>query len=120
MLFEMQPPVTLGSRAALRHIPRGRPAGNPPKHGFREEAQLCAPTFPRWDQSGGSSCPWGRRPFSRQDRNCSKCPPLGKRSGGLWIPSWLTKTTVPPLSTISNRDSREKTHMNEGNMTSQK
>lgn len=40
-------------------------------------------TFPLWDQSGGSSWPWGRRPFSRQERNWSKCPPLGKRSGGL-------------------------------------
>lgn len=56
-------------------------------------------TFPLWDQSGGSSWPWGSRPFSRQERNWSKWPPLGKRSGGLCIPSWLTSTTVPPLST---------------------
>lgn len=59
-------------------------------------------TFPLWDQRGGSSWPWGSRPFSRQDRNWSKWPPLGKRSGGLWIPSWLTSTTVPPLSTAGD------------------
>lgn len=26
---------------------------------------------------------------------------MGKRKGGLWIPSWLTSTTVPPLSTAA-------------------
>lgn len=26
---------------------------------------------------------------------------MGKRKGGLWIPSWLTNTTVPPLSTAT-------------------
>ena len=26
---------------------------------------------------------------------------MGKRKGGLWIPSWLTNTTVPPLSTAA-------------------
>lgn len=56
-------------------------------------------TFPLWFQSGGSSCPWGSRPVSKHVRNCSKWPPLGKCRGGLWIPSWLTKTTVPPLFT---------------------
>lgn len=56
-------------------------------------------TFPLWFQSGGSSCPWGSRPVSKHVRNWSKWPPLGKCRGGLWIPSWLTKTTVPPLFT---------------------
>ena len=55
-------------------------------------------TFPCWVQSGGSSCPRGRRPFSRQDRKDSRWPPCGKCSGGLWMPSWLTSTSVPPLS----------------------
>lgn len=56
-------------------------------------------TFPLWFQSGGSSCPWGSRPVSRQVRNWRRWPPLGKCRGGLWMPSWLTKTTVPPLFT---------------------
>ena len=55
-------------------------------------------TLPCWVQSGGSSCPRGRRPFSRQDRKDSRWPPCGKCSGGLWMPSWLTSTSVPPLS----------------------
>ena len=55
-------------------------------------------TFPCWVQSGGSNCPRGRRPFSRQDRKDSRWPPCGKCSGGLWMPSWLTSTSVPPLS----------------------
>lgn len=56
-------------------------------------------TFPLWFQSGGSSCPWGSRPVSRQVRNWRRWPPFGKCKGGLWMPSWLTKTTVPPLFT---------------------
>lgn len=35
-------------------------------------------TCPCWDHSGGSSCPRGRRPFSRQERKASRCPPGGK------------------------------------------
>lgn len=55
-------------------------------------------TFPCWVHSGGSSCPRGSSPFSRHDRKDSRCPPCGKCSGGLWMPSWLTSTSVPPLS----------------------
>lgn len=55
-------------------------------------------TLPCWDQSGGSSWPRGRRPFSRQERNARRWPPWGKCSGGLWVPSWLTKTNVHLLS----------------------
>ena len=70
--------------------------------GGQERTQSLPPspgdTFPCWVQSGGSSCPRGRRPLSRQDRKDSRWPPCGKCSGGLWMPSWLTSTSVPPLS----------------------
>ena len=54
--------------------------------------------LPRWVHRGGSSWPWGRRPVSKQDKNASMCPPLGKWIGGRWTPSWPTRTNVPPLS----------------------
>jgi hypothetical protein len=57
--------------------------------------------FPLCDQSGGSSCPWGSRPFSRHDRNESRWPPFGKWIGGRWTPSCPTSTMVPPLSAVT-------------------
>lgn len=59
----------------------------------------CVP-LPLCDQRGGSSCPWGSRPFSRQERNASRCPPLGKWMGGLCTPSCPTNTMVPPQSAV--------------------
>lgn len=56
--------------------------------------------LPLCDQRGGSSCPWGSRPFSRQERNASRCPPLGKWMGGLCTPSCPTNTMVPPQSAV--------------------
>ena len=32
---------------------------------------------------------------------------MGKQKGGLWIPSWLTSTTVPPLSTATTTQPEE-------------
>lgn len=57
--------------------------------------------LPRWDHRGGSSWPWGKSPFSRQDRKASRWPPLGKWIGGRCTPSWPTNTMVPPVSPIS-------------------
>lgn len=56
------------------------------------------PTLPFWDHRGGSSCPRGKRPVSKQERKARRWPPGGKWSGGRWIPSWLTRTSVPPQS----------------------
>lgn len=66
---------------------------------------MFAITFPFWDQRGGSSWPRGNRPVSRQERKARRWPPGGKCSGGRWIPSWLTRTSVPPQSAgIYGRD----------------
>lgn len=59
---------------------------------------ICWHTLPFWDHSGGSSWPRGKRPVSRQERKARRWPPGGKWSGGRCIPSWLTKTSVPPQS----------------------
>lgn len=55
-------------------------------------------TLPFWDHRGGSSWPRGKRPVSRQERKARRWPPGGKWRGGRWIPSWLTRTSVPPQS----------------------
>lgn len=62
------------------------------------------PTLPFWDHRGGSSCPWGKRPVSKQERKARRWPPCGKWSGGRCIPSWLTSTRVPPQSAGTERE----------------
>ena len=70
---------------------------------IRGQGRHCHSPLPLWDQRGGSSCPCGSNPFSRQDRNERRCPPLGKWMGGRWTPSWPTSTIVPPLSAVNQR-----------------